>query len=357
MSDDASGGDDLAGLSGFFFYVFIVHPATAWILRPGRFERKKSIMYAIAFLALLASVKTGLELNAKGPNHYVKLSVTRSSNPLAIKRAYKKLSLQLHPDKNPSPTASDEFDEVKQAYDVLMDMEFREVYNKFGQEGINSNKRFDETQFFIELAVFYMTWGMMVFVLTLGKKSGDARQWCFTGMIVMLVVEIAIMTSQSNPLPTSLFPQSTEYEVVWLMHSLFPAFMNGCRSLGAFLYVDLDAQARQLLLALQEQNKDILLVLRDVQIGVQSVQANGGGSGGRLAAGGPSTVGAPMQVGVPMRATPTGKLKELQDRLQSSNTSVVKAVDELKSEGSKNSSFGFYAMIMGYIAFSYLFSK
>uniref|UniRef100_A0A7S4K575 J domain-containing protein n=1 Tax=Odontella aurita TaxID=265563 RepID=A0A7S4K575_9STRA len=357
MSDDASGGDDLAGLSGFFFYVFIVHPATAWILRPGRFERKKSIMYAIAFLALLASVKTGLELNAKGPNHYVKLSVTRSSNPLAIKRAYKKLSLQLHPDKNPSPTASDEFDEVKQAYDVLMDMEFREVYNKFGQEGINSNKRFDETQFFIELAVFYLTWGMMVFVLTLGKKSGDARQWCFTGMIVMLVVEIAIMTSQSNPLPTSLFPQSTEYEVVWLMHSLFPAFMNGCRSLGAFLYVDLDAQARQLLLALQEQNKDILLVLRDVQIGVQSVQANGGGSGGRLAAGGLSTVGAPMQVGVPMRATPTGKLKELQDRLQSSNTSVVKAVDELKSEGSKNSSFGFYAMIMGYIAFSYLFSK
>ena len=51
--------DDMSGLSGFFFYVFIVHPATAWILRPGRFERKKSIMYAIGFLALLAAVKTG----------------------------------------------------------------------------------------------------------------------------------------------------------------------------------------------------------------------------------------------------------------------------------------------------------
>lgn len=52
-------GDDMSGLSGFFFYVFIVHPATAWILRPGRFERKKSIMYAIGFLATLAAVKTG----------------------------------------------------------------------------------------------------------------------------------------------------------------------------------------------------------------------------------------------------------------------------------------------------------
>lgn len=52
-------GDDLDGLTGFFFYMFIVHPITAWILRPGRFERKKSILYAIGFLASLAAIKTG----------------------------------------------------------------------------------------------------------------------------------------------------------------------------------------------------------------------------------------------------------------------------------------------------------
>jgi hypothetical protein len=61
MSDGGTdaAGDDLSGLGGFFFYVFIVHPATAWILRPGRFERRRSIMYAIAFLAALAAIKTG----------------------------------------------------------------------------------------------------------------------------------------------------------------------------------------------------------------------------------------------------------------------------------------------------------
>eukprot|EP00565_Helicotheca_tamesis_P006710 CAMPEP_0185741454 /NCGR_PEP_ID=MMETSP1171-20130828/38965_1 /TAXON_ID=374046 /ORGANISM="Helicotheca tamensis, Strain CCMP826" /LENGTH=396 /DNA_ID=CAMNT_0028413423 /DNA_START=135 /DNA_END=1324 /DNA_ORIENTATION=- len=396
MSDEsaASGGDDLSGLSGFFFYVFIVHPCTAWILRPGRFERKKSIMYAIAFLAALAAIKTGMEIQAKGPNHYAKLGVSRSDNPLAIKRAYKKLSLQLHPDKNPSPDASSQFDALKRSYDVLMDMEFREVYNKFGQEGIDSNKRYDETQFFIELGVFYLTWGMMAYVLTLGKRSGNARQWTFTGLIVMLVggmmayvltlgkrsgnarqwtftglivmlvVEIAIMTSRGNPLPESIFPQTTEYEVIWIMHSLFPAFMNGCRSLGAFLYVDLEEQQRKLLLALQEQNKDILLVLRDVQIGIQSIQAGGGGGGNRLAnataestATG-TTAGSPVGAGghIP-RATPTGKIKELQERLHASNTTVTQAVNQLKTDGSKNSSFGFYAMIFGYIVFSYLFSS
>lgn len=55
----SSGNDELSGLGGFFFYIFIVHPLTAWILRPGRFERKRSIMYAILFLASLALFKTG----------------------------------------------------------------------------------------------------------------------------------------------------------------------------------------------------------------------------------------------------------------------------------------------------------
>ena len=60
MSDSQSASDDLSGLGGFFFYVFIIHPCTAWILRPGRFERKKSIMYAIAFLAGVAAIKSGM---------------------------------------------------------------------------------------------------------------------------------------------------------------------------------------------------------------------------------------------------------------------------------------------------------
>jgi hypothetical protein len=179
----------------------------------------------------------------------------------------------------------------------------------------------------------------------------------------MLVIEVAIMTSPTNPLPSWFIPQVTEYEIIWLLHSLFPAFMNGCRSLGAFLFVDLDGQARQLLLALQEQNKDILLVLREVQIGVQTITTHGGGGGG--GGGGPRLAnattagGAGVAVGggpVP-RATPTGKIKELQHRLQTSNTTVAEAVQQLKGDGGKSSNMGFYLMIVGYIAISYMFNS
>lgn len=356
MSEEAAGSDDFSGLGGFFFYVFLVHPITAWILRPGRFERKKSILYAIAFLAALAAVKTGLEIQQQGPNHYQILDVTRESNPLEIKRAYKKLGLKLHPDKNPSPDAADEFDRVKQAYDVLMDLELRDVYNKFGKEGIQNNKRYSETQFLIEVAIFYVSWAVMAFLLTMGKKSGQARDWTFTGMIVMLVVEVVVMTSQTNTIPSWLFPTLTEYDLVRIMHSIFPAFMNGCRSLGSFLFVDVDEQLRQFLLALQEQNKDILLVLRDVQIGVQNIQSHGGGGGPRLGAPGPSSGNIPVTAdgGVASKAMATGKIKELQERLQYSNANVAQAVQSLKTEN-KSSNFGFYGMILGYIVISYLF--
>jgi hypothetical protein len=293
-----------------------------------------------------------LELQQRGDNYYSLLNVTRSSNPLEIKRAYKKLSLQLHPDKNPSPTATDDFDAVKQAHDVLMDLEFRSVYNKFGKEGIKQNKRYDETQFLLETAIYYVSYGMMAFLLTLGKKSGEARNWIFTGLLVMLVVEVVIITSPTDPFPAWLLPTMTEHDCVWLLKNLFPAFMNGCRSLGAFLYVDLDAQTRHLLLALQEQNKDILLVLRDVQIGMQTIQTHGGG-GSAGAAAVPRTAVAALP-----RATPTGKLKELQDRLQSSNTNVAQAVQSLQADGGGGKSqMGFYLMILGYIAISYMFNS
>jgi len=353
-SNDASGGDDLSSLSSFFFYIFFVHPATAWILKPGRFERKKSIWYAIAFLTALAGIKTGMEFQQKGINYYSLLGVNRSSNPLEIKRAYKKLSLQLHPDKNPSPTASDEFDNVKRAYDTLIDMELRDVYNKFGDDGIRTNKRFDETRFFLELGIYYLTWAVLCFVLTLSKKgNGDARQWIYTGMIFMLIMEVYLMTSTSpdgsSSLPTWLFPQNTEYELIWLLHTLFPAFMNGCRSLGAYLYIDLDEKTRQLLLALQEQNKDILLVLRDVQIHVQNVSRNGV----NVATGNAT---APSTASTFTKATPTGKLKDLQDRLYTSQSNVASAVGTLDKNATPSSNMGFYAMILGYIVVSYVFN-
>lgn len=91
-----------SSLFSFFFYVLFVYPAINWILRPGRFPRGKALWYAVGLLVGISAVKTGLELRERGPNYYQLLDVSRGSSAVDIKRAYKRMSLMLHPDKNPS---------------------------------------------------------------------------------------------------------------------------------------------------------------------------------------------------------------------------------------------------------------
>ncbi|KAJ1449700.1 hypothetical protein M885DRAFT_489327 [Pelagophyceae sp. CCMP2097] len=331
-----AGGDD-SGLVSFFFYVLFVYPATNWILRPGRFSKQKGLLYACGMLALIAAVKTGMELQEAGPNYYMLLDVTRSSNSLEMKRAYKRMSLELHPDKNPSPTASDEFAALKAAYDVLSDSELKEVYNRFGPEGVKQNKRVDEYRMLLEIGVFYAAWAVMAYVLTLGKAASTARQWVFTGGVCMLVVETVLML-QEFALPAWFLPKWTEHEVVALLHNLFPAFMNGCRCIGGFLYVDLDEQQRQLLIALHEQNKDVVALLRDLQAAILRAPSQALGA---------AAVGG---------AAPALRLEELEATLRGGAPPPHPAALKIAESAGAGNNLGLYAMIAAYVGLYYCFS-
>lgn len=71
-------------------------------------------------------------------DYYSLLGVTRSATPEEIKKAYRKLAMQYHPDKNPDDKKSEEkFKEFSEAYDVLSDEKKRETYDQFGHSGAN----------------------------------------------------------------------------------------------------------------------------------------------------------------------------------------------------------------------------
>jgi molecular chaperone DnaJ len=66
-------------------------------------------------------------------DYYEVLGVDRNASGDEIKRAYRKLAVQYHPDKNPDDVhAEEKFKELGEAYDVLMDAEKRAAYNRFG---------------------------------------------------------------------------------------------------------------------------------------------------------------------------------------------------------------------------------
>lgn len=71
-------------------------------------------------------------------DYYELLEVSPDASGDDIKRAYRRLARQLHPDTNPDPTASDRFKQIAQAYEVLSDPEKRQRYDRYGPDGVNA---------------------------------------------------------------------------------------------------------------------------------------------------------------------------------------------------------------------------
>ena len=79
---------------------------------------------------------------------YDTLGVQKGASAEEIKKAYRKLAAQYHPDKNPGDVSAEEkFKEVQNAYDVLSDAEKRKQYDSFGADGRSGGQGFDPRNF------------------------------------------------------------------------------------------------------------------------------------------------------------------------------------------------------------------
>lgn len=70
-------------------------------------------------------------------DYYEVLGVGRSADAQELKRAYRKLAMEYHPDRNPSPDAAEKFKEATRAYEVLADADMRARYDRFGHAGVD----------------------------------------------------------------------------------------------------------------------------------------------------------------------------------------------------------------------------
>lgn len=85
---------------------------------------------AVAFQSLVTFV-------AAKRDFYDLLGISRSATDRQIKKAFRKLALQYHPDKNKEKGAEDKFREIAEAYDVLSDEDKRKKYDMYGHQAFS----------------------------------------------------------------------------------------------------------------------------------------------------------------------------------------------------------------------------
>src|SRR6187399_1214658 len=75
-------------------------------------------------------------------DYYEILGVTKPSSADEIKKAYRKVAMQFHPDRNPGDKVAEEkFKEAAEAYEILSDTDKKAQYDRFGHAGVSGNGR------------------------------------------------------------------------------------------------------------------------------------------------------------------------------------------------------------------------
>jgi molecular chaperone DnaJ len=73
-------------------------------------------------------------------DYYEVLGLSRGSAEDEIKKAYRRLAMKNHPDRNPDdPQAEERFKEATEAYEVLSDSEKRQAYDQYGHAGVDAS--------------------------------------------------------------------------------------------------------------------------------------------------------------------------------------------------------------------------
>ncbi|CAI9105491.1 OLC1v1004423C3 [Oldenlandia corymbosa var. corymbosa] len=98
------------------------------------YERRRLLLLlsCLLFFSVLSAIAA--------KSYYDLLQVPKSASEEQIKRAYRKLALKYHPDKNQgNQEASKKFAEISNAYEVLSDSEKRNIYDRYGEEGLKQH--------------------------------------------------------------------------------------------------------------------------------------------------------------------------------------------------------------------------
>lgn len=124
---------------------------------------------------------------------YSLLGVSRSASEDEIKRAYRKLAMEFHPDRNPTPEAEARFKEIAEAYSVLTDPEKRAVYDRYGEAGLRGGGGgFHHVDLAEALSMFMRDFGGLGGFESIFGAAGGARTETRRGQDIRVTIRLTL---------------------------------------------------------------------------------------------------------------------------------------------------------------------
>jgi molecular chaperone DnaJ len=136
-------------------------------------------------------------------DYYEVLGIPREADEKAVKTAFRRLARELHPDVSEHPDAEERFREAAEAYEVLSKRETRELYDRFGHEGLRTGGFRPTTFDFASVAdLFSVFFGDELF----GAAAGQAGRRAARGADVLAEIEIDLLEAAEGATRTVPFP-------------------------------------------------------------------------------------------------------------------------------------------------------
>ena len=269
----------------FFVHMLVVFPITRKILtfRPEKTTKNTRLFFAVLFLALVALLElVNAQYESWGKNHFEIVGVARDASEAEIRKAYKRLSLDLHPDKNLNdPSAAERFQVVSEAYNVLVNPETRTLYDRWGPRGLEwfATNQSIATNGGVAMLVTYISLAIYTYIMTMNSSHTNSRAWAYGGYGALMATEVGMRFGDAD-VWVPFFSRMALFQKINQFHILYPSFVLGVSAIQQTTYQDMQRFNLEAIRILNIQNKRILMKLNDFS-----------GSGGSASSSGAAGVG------------------------------------------------------------------
>lgn len=213
------------------------------------------------------------------------MGVSRNANDAEIRRAYKLGAIELHPDRNQdNPTAEQDFVDFKEAYDQLLNSQYRHCYDKWGDLGSSWVER-DMSEFDIlvnggiNIVIQYSMLFGATFMATFSSEQTDARPLAFAILLCFFSFE-AHLRFQDSELEIPFLPWFAIHQIVGLMTTSYYTIIAGIVAFQNLTYTDNRTDVLQTLQQLISQQREMQLHLLHLDQNLNRTKAFKGDKGG-----------------------------------------------------------------------------